>query len=107
MFIVINRLSVKPEFAEAVAAAFLENYGGIEAVPGFCGFRFLHPEDPATTPFVVETAWQSPEAFDGWKQSPHFRASHAGMGQFRDAFYAPPQMQTYRLAADIPLTNAN
>lgn len=103
MFIVINQLSVKPEQATAIEQAFLANNQGLENQPGFKGFRFLRPRNPAETAFVVEVCWENEAAFDAWKQSEHFRQSHAGMGRFREAFYAPPKMGQYELITDIPL----
>jgi heme oxygenase (mycobilin-producing) len=101
MFVVTNQLSVKPEFAEAIETAFLESIAGIEALPGFKGFRFLRPQNPETTPFLVETEWEEQAAFENWKHSEHFKASHAGMGRFREAFYAPPKMGQYTLSYRI------
>lgn len=101
MFVVTNQLSVKAEFAEAVEKAFLENIEGIQALPGFRGFRFLRPLTPENTPFLVETTWEDQEAFENWKQSAHFKQSHSGMGQFREAFYAPPKMGQYHLSHSL------
>lgn len=101
MFVITNQLSVKPEFAEAIEKAFLENIEGIQALPGFQGFRFLRPLTPETTPFLIETTWADQAAFEHWKQSDHFKQSHSGMGQFREAFYAPPKMGQYSLSHSI------
>lgn len=101
MLIVINQLSVKPEFLDEVESAFLENVVGIEKQPGFVSFRFLRPLEPATTPCQVVVEWADAAAFDAWKQSAHFRQSHAHMGRFRDAFYGPPKMGQYSLAKSL------
>lgn len=101
MFAVINQLSIKPEFLEQVEAAFLENVGGIESLPGFKGFRFLKSLNPAEVPCVVEVIWEDEAAFGNWKRSEHFQKSHAGMGAFRDAFYGPPKFSRYSVSRSI------
>ncbi len=103
MLAVINQLSVKAEYLDQIEKSFLENISGLENEPGFAGFRFLKPLDPDKNACIVETYWQDQESFDNWKQSEHFKLSHASMGQFREAFRAPPQFGHFHVSRDIAL----
>ncbi len=98
MLIVINQLSVKPEWVEKIRAAFAEHLDLLAKEPGFGGFRFLSPLNPAESPCVVEVYWADEACFEAWKQSDHFRLSHARMGQFREAFTAAPKFGKYTIA---------
>lgn len=103
MYAVVNQLSVKPEWVDRIEASFLEHLDLLEATPGFCGFRFLKPLDPAEAPCLVEVYWQDQASFEAWKGSEHFRASHANMGAFREAFTGPPKSGRYSVSKDMPL----
>ena len=103
MLAVINQLAVKAEWLDKIEASFLENIADLENEPGFAGFRFLKPLDPDKNACIVETYWQDSAAFENWKQSEHFKKSHAGMGQFREAFRAPPQFGQFHVSRDMPL----
>jgi len=99
----INQLSIKSEFVEKVETAFLKHMESLAEEPGFCGFRFLRALSPDESPCIVEVFWRDLPAFEAWKQSDHFRESHQGMGQYREAFYAPPKFAHFSVSKDIPL----
>lgn len=95
MYVVINYLSIKSDWADKVKTAFMENSQGIEKQPGYVGFHFLVPENPDEMPHLVQTQWENKDAFEQWKASEHFKQSHVGMRGFKDAFYAPPKLGVY------------
>lgn len=103
MYTVVNQLSVKADWADRLESAFLQHLDLLEATPGFVGFRFLKALNPDEAPCLVEVTWADEAAFDAWKTSEHFRVSHASMGQYREAFYAPPKSGRYAVSRDIPL----
>jgi len=103
MLAVLNQLSVKPEFVDQLEEAFLEHLEGLAASPGFGGFRFLKPLQPTESPCIVEVYWQDEAAFQAWKQSENFKQSHAQLGRFREAFYAPPKFGHFQVSKDLPL----
>lgn len=102
MLIIINQLSVRPEWVDRVEAAFLEHQDLLKATPGYQGFRFLKPVNPAESPCMVEVSWADEASFEAWKGSEHFRVSHANMGAFREAFTAPPKFGRYTASGDVP-----
>lgn len=103
MLAIINQLALKAEFVDQVEAAFLAHTPALEQEPGFAGFRFLKALDPDNQACIIETYWQDQTAFENWKQSDHFKASHASMGAFREAFRAPPQFGKFHVSRDIAL----
>lgn len=103
MLAVINQLSVKADWADRIEAAFLEHIDLLEQTPGFVGFRFLKALSPDEAPCLVEVVWADEASFEGWKQSEHFKRSHASMGQYREAFYGPPKSGRYAVSRDLPL----
>ncbi|HEY9841300.1 MAG: antibiotic biosynthesis monooxygenase [Candidatus Sericytochromatia bacterium] len=103
MLIVVNQLFVQPDWLDRIEAAFLEHLELLEATPGFAGFRFLKPANPELSPCLIEVCWADEAAFDAWKDSEHFRVSHARMGAFREAFSGPPKFGRYTVSRDLPL----
>ncbi|MBF2052490.1 MAG: antibiotic biosynthesis monooxygenase [Candidatus Sericytochromatia bacterium] len=104
MLTIINQLSVKPAYLDQVEAGFLEHLDLLKSCEGFCGFRFLKPIDESSA-CIVEVSWRDEAAFEAWKQSEHFKLSHANLGQFREAFTGPPKFGRFSVSADIPLKN--
>jgi heme-degrading monooxygenase HmoA len=76
MFIVTNRVPVAPAWRDQFEARFRARAGQVESQPGFVRMEVLRPQDE-TTPYVVETAWESRAAFDAWLESDDFKAAHA------------------------------
>nr|WP_297458189.1 antibiotic biosynthesis monooxygenase family protein [uncultured Halomonas sp.] len=75
-FIVNNRIYVNPGFEEAFEARFKIRAGEIDKQPGFVAMRVLRPLGNQA-PYVVETEWQSQEAFRAWVGSEDFKRAHA------------------------------
>lgn len=104
MLTIVNQLAVKPEYIDRVEAAFLAHLELLTSCEGFCGFRFLKPMDEHSS-CIIEVSWRDEAAFAAWKQSEHFKLSHADLGQFREAFTGPPQLGRFNISADIALKN--
>lgn len=75
-FIVNNRVVVKPGFEETFEARFRARAGEIDKQPGFVAMRVLRPVGHQA-PYVVQTEWQSQEAFRTWVGSEDFKRAHA------------------------------
>lgn len=75
-FIVNNRVVVRPGFEEAFEAHFRARAGEIDKQPGFVAMRVLRPVGHQA-PYVVQTEWQSQEAFRTWMGSEDFKRAHA------------------------------
>lgn len=104
MLTIVNQLAVKPEYIARVEAAFLTHLDLLKSCEGFCGFRFLKPVDERS-PCMVEVSWRDEAAFEAWKQSEHFKLSHANLGPLREAFTEPPQFGRYHISAEIAPQN--
>jgi len=101
MFVTINRIFVKPEFTEAFERLFQSRARQVDQQPGFVRNLVLRPRDPATTPYLVITFWQSRADFETWVQSPAFQKGHARSRSLPpDAFYAPNQLETFEVLQD-------
>ncbi len=75
-FIVNNRVAVLPGHEEAFEARFRARAGEIDKQPGFVAMRVLRPLGNQA-PYVVETEWESQEAFRAWVGSEDFKRAHA------------------------------
>lgn len=75
-FIVNNRIYVNPGFEEEFEARFRRRAGEIDHQPGFKAMRVLRPLGNQA-PYVVETEWESQDAFRAWVGSEDFRRAHA------------------------------
>lgn len=75
-FIVNNRVFVRPGFEAEFEARFRARAGEIDKQPGFVAMRVLRPLGNQA-PYVVETEWQSQEAFRAWVGSDDFKRAHA------------------------------
>ena len=95
MFVVMNRIPVNPEFADAFVERFQDRAALVDNMPGFVSFNLLRPISEGD-PFVVETWWESKEHFENWTQSDEFKQGHAQTGRLpREAFLAHPKLETF------------
>ena len=82
MFQAHNRITVTDE----VHAAHLEErFRGaserMREVPGFVKFALLRAKDGSH--YVVSTLWETEQAFQNWRSSPHFQSAHASQTNAR------------------------
>lgn len=100
MFVVMNRISVSPPFAEAFEERFHHRAGEVDKMPGFVRNLVLKPASP-DDPYVVLTMWESREAFEAWTQSDAFRKGHARSGTLpREAFRGPTRLEMFDVVED-------
>ncbi len=97
-FVVINIVTVPPEFHEEFERRFAQRAGLVEKQPGFEAFELLKPEQG--NDFFVYTRWRSREDFDRWVSSEDFRkghAQHSGQGPVGTA----SQMRTFQVVMEV------
>ncbi len=100
MFVVMNRIPVRPEFHEAFEARFRDRAREVDEQPGFLRAWVLRPADPEGA-YVVLTLWASEEAFEGWRRSEAFQRGHARPGALpAEAFRGPSQLERYQVVVD-------
>ncbi|HWE63303.1 MAG TPA: antibiotic biosynthesis monooxygenase [Chloroflexota bacterium] len=97
MFMVINRLSCAPEYAEHLERAF-KHAGNMQGVPGFILFQFLKntAEDGARI-YIALTQWESQTAYEAWTRSESFQRAHSGTGSSQSPVTAT--LETYEVLA--------
>jgi len=82
MFVVMNRLSAAPGFAERIEQGFAHAAPGMRAVPGFVDFRLLRARASAGADalYIAETTWQDEASYQAWAQGAAFARAHSGGG---------------------------
>lgn len=75
-FIVNNRVFVKPGHEGTFEVHFRARAVEIDKQPGFLAMRVLRPLGNQA-PYVVETEWESQDAFHSWVGSEDFKRAHA------------------------------
>ena len=97
MITVMNRISVKPEFAEAFEERFRTRAGLVDQMPGFIRNEVLRPTQDGK-PYIVLTYWESREAFEGWTNSEQFKQGHARSGSLpREAFNGHSELEVHEV----------
>ena len=100
MYVVMNRIPVHPDYAQAFEERFRQRAGAVDRMPGFIRTMVLRP-DKAEDPYVVLTLWESKEAFTAWTQSAAFQEGHARSGTLpREAFRGPNKLETFTAFVD-------
>jgi heme-degrading monooxygenase HmoA len=75
MFVVNNRVWVKPEYYEMFEERFSKRAGQIDKQDGFVRMQILKPVSEQS-PYVVSTMWESKSAFEQWVGSEDFKLAH-------------------------------
>lgn len=97
MFVVCNRVQVRPQHAEAFEALFLSRAGMVDGMPGFVSFQLLRPAK-SEDEYMVMVTWESKEAYHGWLKSPAFKHGHSRTGTLpEDTFLGPQRIDLYEL----------
>ncbi|VCU54967.1 Heme-degrading monooxygenase HmoB (plasmid) [Thermus thermophilus] len=100
MFVTMNRIPVRPEYAEQFEEAFRQRARLVDRMPGFIRNLVLRPKDPGD-PYVVMTLWESEEAFRAWTESPAFKEGHARSGTLpKEAFLGPNRLEAFEVVLD-------
>lgn len=74
MFIAVNRISAPQEAIDHMTEAFRRNSASLKDFEGFIAFELWRGE----AGLEAVSKWASREAFDAWRNSDNFLASHAG-----------------------------
>jgi heme-degrading monooxygenase HmoA len=100
MFVVMNRISVNPDYNDAFVERFSDRASLVDRMPGFVSFQLMQPIAP-DDPFIVMTVWQDEAAFDAWTESDEFKQGHARAGQLPpEAFRGRPVLESYQVISD-------
>lgn len=94
VFVVMNRIPVKPEYAEQFEEVFRTRARLVDRMPGFLRNLVLRPQNPED-PYIVMTFWESEEAFRAWTESPEFREGHGRRILPKEAFRGPNRLETF------------
>lgn len=95
MYLVTNRVYVAEGWGETFEERFRQRAGRIERNPGFVRMEILRPEAEGL-PYLVQSAWESKEAFDAWVGSEDFREAHADPMP-AEAFAGKSEMERHTL----------
>lgn len=96
MFVVVNRLTVKPGMGEKLVERFAQSHG-LEDSPGFVCFTLLEPAwapgEIKENEYLSMTHWESREAFEAWLKSDAFKKAH--QGRDNSIFAGPAEAMGY------------
>ena len=73
MFIAVNRIAAPPEAMDRMAGAFRQNAESLKRFAGFIAFELWRDERT----LEAVSKWESRAAFETWRTSDDFLASHA------------------------------
>ena len=97
MFTVMNRIPVKPEYAEQFEERFRNRAGLVDSMPGFIRNEVLRPAQEGK-PYIVLTYWQSKADFERWTESDEFKQGHARSGSLpREAFAGRNELEMHEV----------
>ena len=97
MFVVMNRIPVNLDHADAFEERFKDRAALVDNMPGFVSFNLLRPAGEGD-PYIVETYWESKGHFENWTNSEEFKQGHAQAGQLpREAFLGHPKLETFEV----------
>lgn len=100
MYVVMNRIPVHPDYAQAFEERFRRRAGAVDRMPGFLRTLVLRP-DSQEDPYVVLTLWESKEAYAAWTESEAFQEGHARSGTLpREAFRGRNKLETFTAFVD-------
>ncbi len=74
MFIAVNRINAPKEAMDRMMEGFRRNAASLKEFAGFISFELWRGE----TTLEAVSKWESQEAYEGWRNSENFLASHAG-----------------------------
>ena len=100
MIVVMNRIPVKPEFAQRIEDGFAKSAPRLPEMNGFQGFRLLRPTKDGD-PYVVYVAWDTQEDHRAYMDSELFKESHSNMAGLANAFTGPPSLEIYEVAQEV------
>ncbi len=103
MFVVMNRISVNPEYAAQFEERFTGRAREVDKMKGFAQNQVLRPDNPED-PYIVLTVWESKEDFENWVNSEAFQRGHAQSGTLpQEAFLGRPKLESFAVILDTAL----
>ena len=100
MITVMNRIAVKPEYADQFEERFRDRARLVDEMPGFVSNQVLRPVNP-DEPYIVLTLWNSREEFEAWTHSDAFIQGHARSGSLpKEAFSGPNRLEIHEVFQD-------
>lgn len=102
MFIVANRVYVKPDWQAQFEQRFHNRLGQIDKQPGFVRLQVLKPVQ-SESPYVVLTTWADENAFKNWISSEDFQLAHQNPLP-KEAFYQEGALERHEeiISSDKP-----
>jgi heme-degrading monooxygenase HmoA len=99
----MNRILVKPDYAEQFEERFRNRAGEVDKMKGFVRNQVLRP-DNSDDPYIVLTYWESKADFEAWVNSEAFRQGHAKSGSLpREAFKGQSKLESFEVILDTAL----
>lgn len=100
MITVMNRIAVKPEYAEQFEERFRDRARLVDEMPGFVSNQVLRPVNPEE-PYIVLTLWNSRAEFEAWTHSEAFIQGHARSGSLpKEAFSGSNKLEIHEVFQD-------
>lgn len=100
MITVMNRIAVKPEYADQFEERFRDRARLVDEMPGFVSNQVLRPVNPEE-PYIVLTLWNSRKEFEAWTSSDAFIQGHARSGALpKEAFSGPNSLEIHEVFQD-------
>ena len=100
MFVVMNRISVNPDYTEQFEERFRNRAGEVDKMKGFVRNQVLRP-DNLDDPYIVLTYWESKADFEAWVNSDAFRQGHARSGTLPpEAFRGHSKLESFEVILD-------
>lgn len=100
MIVVMNRIPVEAEYAEAFEERFSDRAALVDGMEGFVSFRLLRPTK-AGDPYIAMTFWESQDHFVAWTQSAEFKEGHARSGRLPpEAFKGHPKLEVMEIVLE-------
>lgn len=96
MYLTMNRFRVRPGHEAAFEAVWTGRDSHLPQVPGFVSFHLMKgPERDGYRLYASHTLWETEAAFTAWTRSEAFRAAHRGVGEGRDMYLGPPELELF------------
>jgi heme-degrading monooxygenase HmoA len=103
MFVVMNRISINPDYADQFEERFRNRAGEVDKMQGFVRNQVLRP-DNADDPYIVLTYWESKADFEAWVNSDAFQKGHARSGTLPpEAFRGHAKLESFEVILDTAL----
>jgi len=81
MFVMMNRMTVPPDYREKFEELFGTRARAVDRRPGFIRAEILRPAKGDE--YIVMTHWETEEDFDGWVGSDEYHEGHRRLGEFK------------------------